>query len=129
MVDIRNPAIAALGVATLVLAGLLLYQRAQTAQAHQALSDYQLASERATELQREGNRGRAAEVEQRVGAQTVYRDRFITKTVKEIERVTEPMAACPVPAGAVRLLNDAARCAREDRPAACGADDAVRDTG
>ena len=128
MVDIRNPALAALGVAALVLAGLLLHQRAQTAQARHALSDYQLASERATELQREGNRGRAAEVEQRVGAQTVYRDRFITKTVKEIERVTEPMAACPVPSGAVRLLNDAARCAREDRPAACGADDAVLDT-
>ncbi|PZP90234.1 MAG: hypothetical protein DI587_39290 [Variovorax paradoxus] len=129
MADIRNPAVAALGVAALVLAGLLLHQRAQTAQARQALSDYQLASERATELQREGNRGRAAGVEQRVVTQTVYRDRFITKTVKEIERVTQPMAACPVPAGAVRLLNDAARCAREDRPAACGADDAVPDAG
>jgi hypothetical protein len=128
MVDIRNPAIAALGVAALVLAGLLLHQRAQTAQARQALSYYQLASERATELQREGNRGRAAEVEQRVVTQTVYRDRFITMTVKEIERVTEPMAACPVPADAVRLLNDAARCAREDRPASCGSVDAMLDT-
>lgn len=129
MTDIRNPAIAALVVVALVLAGLLLHQRAQTALARQALSDYQLASERATELQREGNRGRAAGVEQRVVTQTVYRDRFITKTVKEIERVTEPMAACPVPAGAVRLLNDAARCAREDRPASCGADDAVLNAG
>lgn len=129
MADIRNPAIAALGVAALVLGGLLLHQRAQTAQARQALSDYQLASERATELQRESNRGRAAGAEQRVVTQTVYRDRFITKTVKEIERVTEPMAACPVPAGAVRLLNDAARCAREDRPASCGADDAVPNAG
>ena len=129
MTDIRNPAIAALAVGVLVLAGLLLHQRAQTAQARQALSDYQLAGERATELQREGNRGRAAEVEQRVVTQTVYRDRYITKTVKEIERVTQPMAACPVPAGAVRLLNDAARCAREDRPAACGVDDAVPNAG
>lgn len=129
MPDIRNPAIAALGLAALVLGGLLLHQRAQTAQARQALAEYQLASERATELQREGNRGRAAGVEQRVATQTVYRDRFITKTVKEIERVTEPMAACPVPAGAVRLLNDAARCAREDRPTSCGADDAVPNAG
>ncbi len=129
MADIRNPAIAALATAALVLGGLLLHQRVQTAQARQALSDYQLASERATELQRESNRGRAAGVEQRVVTQTVYRDRYITKTVKEIERVTEPMAACPVPADAVRLLNEAARCAREDRPAACGADDAVPDAG
>ena len=129
MTDIRNPAIAVLGAIALVLGGLLLHQRAQTAQARQELSDYLLASERATELQRESNRGRAAGVEQRVVTQTVYRDRFITKTVKEIERVTEPMAACPVPAGAVRLLNDAARCAREDRPAACGVDDAVPNAG
>ncbi|RCW73794.1 hypothetical protein [Pseudorhodoferax soli] len=129
MADIRNPAIAALGIAALVLAGLLLHQRTQTAQARQALAEYQLAGERATELQRESNRGRAATVEERVVVQTVYRDRFITKTVKEIERVTQPMAACPVPADAVRLLNDAARCAREDRPAACGADDAVPDAG
>lgn len=129
MADIRNPVIAVLGVVALALAGLLLHQRAQTAQARQALSDYQLASERATELQRESNRGRAAEVEQRVVVQTVYRDRFITKTIKEIERVTEPLAACPLPAGAIRLLNDAARCAREDRPAACGADDAMPDAG
>jgi hypothetical protein len=129
MADIRNPAIAALGVAALVLAGLLLHQRAQTAQARQALAEYQLAGEKATELQRESNRGRAATVEERVVVQTVYRDRFITKTVKDIERVSQPMAACPVPADAVRLLNDAARCAREDRPAACGADDAVPDPG
>lgn len=129
MADIRNPAIAVLAVITLMLAGLLLHQRAQTAQARQSLSDYQLASERATELQREGNRGRAAEVEQRVGIQTVYRDRFITKTVKEIERVTEPLASCPVPADAIRLLNDASRCAREDRSASCGADSSVPGAG
>ncbi|CAN7676657.1 hypothetical protein LJR039_005395 [Pseudorhodoferax sp. LjRoot39] len=129
MPDIRNPAIAVLGIAALVLAGLLLHQRAQTAQARQALAEYQLAGEQATELQRESNRSRAAEVEQRVVTQTVYRDRFITKTIKEIELVTEPLAACPVPADAVRLLNDAARCAREDRPAACGADDALRNAG
>lgn len=125
MADIRNPAIASLGIAALVLAGLLLHQRAQTAQARQALAEYQLASEQATELQRESNRGRAATVEERVVVQTVYRDRFITMTVKEIERVTQPMASCPVPPDAVRLLNDAASCAREDRPSACGVDDPV----
>ncbi|MGC3984845.1 MAG: hypothetical protein QM777_09005 [Pseudorhodoferax sp.] len=89
----------------------------------------QANAEVAAHKQKDENVTRAAEVEQRVVTQTVYRDRFITKTVKEIERVTEPMAACLVPADAVRLLNDAARCAREDQPAACGADDAVRDAG
>jgi hypothetical protein len=129
VLDPRNLLTYGAAAAVLALSVLALWQRGEIAQARQALSDHQLASERATELQRESNRGRAAEVEQRVVVQTVYRDRFITKTVKEIERVTEPMASCFVPPAAVRLLNDAARCAREDRPAACGADDGVRNAG
>lgn len=76
----------------------------------------------AAELQRESNRGRAHLVEVKEAAQTVYRDRYITRIVKEIEYVTQDLAACPVPPAAVRLLNDAAKCASEDRPASCGAD-------
>lgn len=87
------------------------------------------ATEKAAGDQREANRGRAVEVEERIVTQTVYRDRYITKTAKEIERVTQPLASCPVPADAVRLFNDAARCAREDRPASCGADDDLSGAG
>lgn len=83
----------------------------------------------AAELQRESNRGRAHQAEVKEAAQTVYRDRYITRTVKEIEYVTQDLAACPVPPAAVRLLNDAAKCASEDRPASCGADGGVRPAG
>lgn len=79
----------------------------------------------AAELQRESNRGRAHGAEVKEAAQTVYRTRYITRTVKEIERVTSDLATCPVPPAAVQLLNDAAKCASEDRPASCGADDGV----
>lgn len=83
----------------------------------------------AAELQRESNRGRAHQAEVKEAAQTVYRDRYITKTVKEIQYVTREMASCPVSPAAVRLLNDAAKCASEDRPASCGADGTVRPAG
>lgn len=83
----------------------------------------------AAELQRESNRGRAHQAEVKEAAQTVYRDRYITRTVKEIEYVTQNLAACPVPPAAVRMLNDAAKCASEDRPASCGADGGVRSAG
>lgn len=76
----------------------------------------------AAELQRETNRGRAHGAEVKEAAQTVYRTRYINRIVKEMERVTSDLAPCPVPPAAVRLLNDAAKCASEDRPAACGAD-------
>lgn len=91
--------------------------------------NYVEAAERTAIRQADDNRERAAEVVERVTVQTVYRDRFITNTIKEIEHAAQPLAVCPVPADAVRLLNDAARCAREDRPAACGADAAVQDAG
>lgn len=79
----------------------------------------------AAELQRESNRGRAHGAEVKEATQTVYRTRYITRTVKEIERVTSDLASCPVPPAAVQLLNDAAKCASEDRSAACGADGGV----
>lgn len=88
-----------------------------------------VAAEKAAAAQRETNRTRAVEVEERIVTQTVYRDRFITKTVKEIEYVAQPLAACPVPAELGRLLNSVARCAREDRSASCGADGSVPGAG
>lgn len=112
------------------LAGSHWYAYSSGADKVQARFDaHVVAAEKAAAAQRETNRTRAVEVEERIVTQTVYRDRFITKTVKEIERVTEPLASCPVPADAVRLLNDAAQCAREDRPASCGADGALPGAG
>lgn len=90
---------------------------------------YVAAGDRAAIRQSDSNRERAIEVEERIVVQTLYRDRFITQTVKEIEHAAQPLALCPVPADAIRLLNDAARCAREDRPAACGADAALPGAG
>ncbi|MBN9410824.1 MAG: hypothetical protein J0H69_16885 [Burkholderiales bacterium] len=90
------------------------YQRAQ--------QEYQAAAE----LQREGNRGRARQAEEKQVVQTVYRDRFITKTITEVRHAAAPLAACLVPAAAISLLNDVAECARADRPASCGAGNGVR---
>lgn len=123
MLDLRIVGAAVLAAA---LAGTHWYAYRQGAQAVQVKFDAHVnAADRAAVRQADQNRDRATQVEERVVVQTVYRDRFITKTVKEIERVTEPLASCPVPPDAVRLLNDAASCAREDRPSACGVDDPV----
>mgnify|MGYP001573557562 CR=1 FL=1 len=67
---------------------------------------------------------RAAELRYTVKAET--RDRFITKTLTEVRYVTQHLVSCPLGAPAVRVLNDAAACAREDRPASCGAGEPVR---
>ena len=108
------------------LAGSHWYAYSSGSDKVQARFDAHVAqAEKDASDQREANRTRAVEVEERIVTQTVYRDRFITKTVKEIEYVAQPLAACPVPADLGRLLNDAARCAREDRSASCGADSAV----
>lgn len=132
MPDLRTPLLYALGVLlvlALFVAGLertqVLKARADTADARQALADYRLASEQQAERQRQANRGLATGAELRYVTQTVYRDRIITKTLKELPDAAAPLAACPVPADAVRLLNAAAACAREDRPAACQPDDGM----
>lgn len=77
------------------------------------------------QAQRNRDLQRAAEL--RYTVQTEARDRFITKTVTEVRYATQPLAACPVPVDAVRLLNDAATCASENRPASCGAGEQMRD--
>jgi len=86
-----------------------------------AQAEYQAAAE----LRRESNRGRSRAAEEKQAVQTVYRDRYITRTTKEIDHAAKDLARCPVPAAAVRVLNDAARCANEDRPASCGAGDGL----
>lgn len=85
--------------------------------------------EHQAEVQRTANRSRSYDAEQRQAAQTVYRDKFITKTLTEIRYVTQNLAACVLEPDAVRMLNDASKCASEDRPSACAAGDAVRPPG
>jgi hypothetical protein len=79
--------------------------------------------------QQADNAKRAADAMSQYTPQVQVRDRFIAQTITEIKHVTDPLASCPVPPDAVRMLNRAGDCAREDRPAACGADDQVRDPG
>ncbi len=114
-------AIYAAVVAAIVATGWRIHHNIDQAGYDRAQAEYQAAAE----LQREANRGRSREAEQKQALQTVYRDRFITNTVKEIQYVTQNLAACVLSPGAVGMLNDAARCAGEDRPAACGAGDGL----
>lgn len=86
-----------------------------------AQAEYQARAE----LQREANRGRTHQAEQKEAAQTIVRTQYITRIVKEIDREATSLASCPLPPAVGRLLNDAAACAREDRPASCGAGDGL----
>ena len=116
-------------VAVLLAAAFLYVRHLERAADAAGYARSQAEYAAAAELQRESNRGRAHQAEVKEAAQTVYRDRYITRTVKEIEYVTQDLAACPVPPAAVRMLNDAAKCASEDRPASCGADGGLRPAG
>lgn len=85
----------------------------------------QREDEAAAEFQREANRGRARIAEQGEAKQAQIRTVYITKTVERVRNATAPLASCPVPDAAVRMLNDAAQCARQGRSPACAPDDAV----
>jgi type II secretory pathway pseudopilin PulG len=113
----------ALGVIVLaLLAGAWkVYHAIDKAGYTRAQAEYQAAAE----AQRESNRGRTRVAEEKQAAQTIYRDRYITRTVKELDHAAQDLARCPLPPAAVRLFNDAARCAEQDRPASCGAGDSV----
>ncbi len=91
------------------------YARAQA----EGMAAADAQAQRMRELQR------AAELRYTVAAQS--RERFIVTTVREVHRETAHLDACPVGPAAVRLLNDAAACARQDRSAACGPDQPLRD--
>lgn len=71
------------------------------------------------QAQRNKDLQRAAEL--RYTVQAGVREEFIVTTVKELAHETADLASCRLSPGARRLLNDAAECARADRPAACGA--------
>ena len=113
----------AIGVLLLaLLAGVWkLWHAADRAGYERSQAEYQAAAE----LQRETNRGRARQAEEKQAAQEATRERFITRTTKEVGDASKSLASVPLPDDARRLLNNAAACAREDRPASCGAGDGV----
>lgn len=82
--------------------------------------------EHAAEMQRTANRSRSQDIERSQAERTVYRDRFIDRTIVEVRDAAKNLDACVLTLPTVRMLNDAAQCARNDRPAACGADGSVR---
>lgn len=110
-------------LAAAAIAGYLWWEH-RTEQAG-ALAERQRL-EAVADLQREANRDRSRIADQGYAARTVYRDRFITQTITEVRHATADIAACRLNADAVRLLNAAADCATEDRPATCGAGDGVQ---
>lgn len=112
-------ALALLAVIAALLGALWWYGSSKYDEGYEAR---RIEDEKAAEVQRESNRSKAREAEEKESVRTVYRDRFITNTVKEIEYVSKPLAAVPLPADTKRLLNDAATCAKSDRPGACGPD-------
>lgn len=124
MIPVRWMVAGAVGVALVVGVPILIGRyneslredgRAEVREEMRQVAEEQTARNR--ELQR------AAELRYTVVAET--RDRFITKTVKEVHYAAAPLAACPVP-DAVRLrINAASACARDDSGAACAADDGV----
>jgi hypothetical protein len=83
--------------------------------------------ERAAQQQAASNRELQRLAEAHFHAIADPREAFIKRTAKELRHATETLAAVPVPADAVRMLNAAAACARGDSAAACGAGDQVPD--
>jgi hypothetical protein len=81
--------------------------------------------ERAAQEQAATNRELQRLAEQRLHVLATTKTQFLKKTAKEIRDASAPLAACPVPADSVRLLNDARECAIGDSAAACGAGDGV----
>lgn len=98
-----------------------LWHTADKAGYERSQREYQAAAEQ----QREGNRGTARKAESSEAVRVVYRDRIITQTITEVRDASAPLASCPLPLDTIRLLNNAAKCAREGGSASCAADDAL----
>ncbi|HZF84690.1 MAG TPA: hypothetical protein VE084_14380 [Burkholderiaceae bacterium] len=93
------------------------------------LAEFKLASEHRSEMQRQANRSRTQAAEALEAARTPARTIYITRTIERVRDATATLASCPLPEPAIRLLNRAAECARQDRSATCAADDAVPGAG
>lgn len=117
----------ALGLIALALAAGVwkLWHTADKAGYERSQREYQAAAEK----QREANRFTAHAAEKKESARVVYRDRVITKTITEVRDASAPLASCPLPADTIRLLNDAAQRARENRSTPGSADYSLSHSG
>jgi len=95
--------------------------RYKAGQAAQLAVDREIADQ-----QRERNRDLQRSAEKKYTVQTEVRDRFFTETILEVRHEAAPLATCPVPESLRLRLNEAAACARQDRPASCSVGDEVR---
>ncbi|MGB3068432.1 MAG: hypothetical protein WBC18_07790 [Ottowia sp.] len=113
----------ALGLIVLAIAAGVwkIWRTADQAGYDRSQREYQAAAE----LQREANRGAAHKADKKEAIRVVYRDRVITKTITEVRDASAPLASCPLPTDTIRLLNNAAKCAREGGSATCALDDAL----
>lgn len=113
-------------LALLVAAGAAGWWRLTAYHEARGYKRAQQEAAQAAEVQRESNRLRARAAEGAYTAAAQVRERFIVTTVKEVQHATDNLAGCTLSPRAVRLLNDAAQCARQGGPAACGAGDGLR---
>lgn len=126
MAILLNPRVwIALGCAAVLAFVLAFTYRAGKAVVRNEFDAYKLAVQAQAEAMREARAQTARDAAQKESVRTVTRTVYITRKGKDLDREIQPLAACPIPVGAVRVLNDIARCAREDRPSTCGVDDAV----
>lgn len=127
MVGILSPkAWLAIGVLALLVFTHLFTYRAGSAAVRADWHAERLATQKAAQEQQERNLELQRASEKRYVVQAEVREKYIVETIVEVRRETQAMAVCPVPEPARRLLNDAARCARENSPAACGTGEPVR---
>lgn len=78
-----------------------------------------------TQQAHDANEKRADSVVIQEVERVVYVDKYITKIQKEIEYVTQPLAACPLPDDSVRVWNDISSCLFSSEAAACRVDERV----
>lgn len=107
----------ALAIVAAILAGYLWWEN--QVEARGAMEE-RARGEHAADMQRTANRSRTQDIERATGERTIYRDRFIDRTIIKVQDATQSLSTCPVPPDAISLLNAAAQCASDDRSAACG---------
>lgn len=129
MLDILNPYkwLLAIGLVAALVLGFVTWKAVLIRNADKA--GYERAVNEgaaAVRAQQERNRAlqRAAELKYTIRAETL--ERVIVQTITEVRHAAAPLAACPVPAAAIRLLNAAAKCASEGGPTSCGTGDEVQ---
>jgi arginine exporter protein ArgO len=106
------------GVALLLWAALAHHNESMREQGRVEVREQ---TRQAAEAQATRNRELQRAAELRYTVQAEARERVIVETVTEVRYATQSLAACPVPADAVRLFNHAAGCTRTDLAAPCGA--------